>query len=99
MPSSPGITDYCTAWPDGWPSWLGGTGHEWALCCKAHDEFYAGYDGWLGYLGAHYELAQCVGGAMGAVMWLGLVSFGSALIVFRKNKLTQGRYRGPPGNR
>ena len=81
--------DHCTAWPDGWPTWLGGTGAEWAHCCAAHDEFYAGYDGWLGYLGAHWELAQCVGEvswAMAAVMFCGLLTFGSGLIVHRKNR-------------
>jgi hypothetical protein len=31
--------DYCTAWPEGWPIWLGGT--EFAVSCKIHDEFYA----------------------------------------------------------
>ncbi len=80
------MTDHCTAWPDGWPVWLGGTGTEWAHCCKAHDEFYAGYDGWLGYWGAHWELAACVGGAMGALMWAGLATFGTALIIHRRNR-------------
>lgn len=81
--------DHCTAWPDGWPTWLGGTGSEWAACCKAHDEFYAGYEGWLGYLAAHWELAQCVGEVswgMAAVMFSGLATLGWGLIVHRKNR-------------
>lgn len=84
------MVDYCTGWPDGWPTWLGGTGTEWAHCCKAHDEFYASYDGWWGYLGAHADLASCVGGAMGVVMYAGLLTLGSLLIINRKNKYRPG---------
>jgi hypothetical protein len=88
------VTDYCTSWPDGIPTWLGGTGVEWSHCCAAHDEFYAGYDGWFGYLGAHWELCQCVASAgftgMGVIMLAGLVTFGSLLIVNRKNKYKPG---------
>ncbi len=86
--------DYCTSWWDGWPAWLGGTGREWAHCCKAHDAFYAAYDGWWGYLGAHWRLAACVASAgsaaMGAIMFAGLATLGSLVIVWRKNKLSQG---------
>lgn len=86
-------TDYCTSWWDGWPAWLGGTGDEWANCCKAHDEFYAGYDGWLGYLGAHWDLAVCVGQsaswAMGGLMLAGLTTFGSLVVISRKNKIDE----------
>lgn len=80
--------DYCTSWPDGWPTWLGGTGTEWALCCKAHDDFYAQQTSldFIAYLGAHYDLAACVGGWMGVVMFLGLCAFGLPLLVFRHNK-------------
>lgn len=92
--------DYCTSWWDGWPTWLGGTGHEWAPCCKAHDEFYGAYDGWW-YIGAHWRLAECVahaaGAGMAAIMFSGLVTFGSLVIVWRKNKLSQGTKGRPPG--
>ena len=27
----------CSNWPDGIPEWLGGNGHEWLDCCRAHD--------------------------------------------------------------
>lgn len=87
----PDAIDYCTSWPDGWPTWLGGTGREWALCCKAHDEFYASYDGWLGYLGAHADLAQCVGGAMGALMYAGLATVGWLVVIAYKNTFKPGR--------
>ena len=88
------MTDYCTGWPDGWPIWLGGTGREWGeLCCKPHDLYYqqnADNLNWFDFLGAHWELAQCVGGVMGAVMYAGLCTFGLLFWINLKNK-----YRPP----
>ncbi|MCC6479995.1 MAG: hypothetical protein IT552_12395 [Sphingomonadaceae bacterium] len=85
------MTDYCTAFPDGWPTWLGGTGSDWAHCCKAHDQFYASYDGWLGYFGAHWDLATCVAQAgfapIGAVMFAGLSTVGTLFVINRKNRV------------
>lgn len=88
---------YCTGWFDGWPTWLGGNGREWSHCCKAHDEFYASYDGWSGYLGAHWDLAVCVGQVnwgMAVVMLGGLLTFGTGLIIHKKNQ-----YKGKDHNR
>lgn len=89
------MTDYCTSWPDGWPTWLGGTGEEWQHCCKAHDAFYAQQTSMdLGaYLGAHWDLASCVASVswgMAATMFAGLVTFGGALIIVRHNKYQPG---------
>lgn len=81
--------DACTGWPDGWPTWLGGTGTEWQHCCAAHDVAYASEPGLFGYLQAHLDLAQCVGSVswgMAATMFIGLVTFGSAVIINRKNR-------------
>lgn len=85
------MRDYCTWWPDGVPSVLGGNGHEWSHCCEAHDMFYNIYVGWFGYYGAHAELGRCVAAAgfpaMGSVMVAGLSTIGmvyAAYIQFKK---------------
>ncbi len=89
------VTDYCTAFPDGWPVWAGGTGQEWSHCCAAHDAFYATYDGWLGYFHAHWQLAQCVTDAgfapIGALMLAGLSTLGWLVVVNRKNRAGKAR--------
>lgn len=80
--------DWCTAWPDGIPTWLGGTGLEWQHCCKAHDLFYDTYTGWIGgYFASHWELAKCVAsagyGAMAAIMFGGLCTLGSVHLIWK----------------
>ena len=90
------MTDYCTSWPDGWPTWLGGTGDEWGtLCCKPHDEFYAQQTSLdlFAYLGAHWDLATCVASVswgMAVVMFSGLVTVGAGYVVSRHNKYQPG---------
>lgn len=52
------MQDYrCTAFLDGWPSWIGGYGDEWLKCCQIHDIAYEAGDvtAWT-----HIELGQCV---------------------------------------
>lgn len=80
------MTDYCTAWPDGWPTWLGGTGDEWRHCCKLHDAAYTHTMTWTGKLVADYHLATCVGGIMGAVMWTGVATFGALIAIHLTNR-------------
>lgn len=78
-------------WPDGWPTWLGGVGNEWAHCCKAHDEFYAsqGSLDLLAYLEAHWSLATCVASVswtMAVAMFTGLCVFGLPYLIHRHNR-------------
>ena len=89
------MTDYCTSWPDGWPTWLGGTGNEWAHCCKAHDAFYAQQQTMdlFAYLGAHWDLATCVASVswgMAVAMFAGLATLGLPYIVSRHNRYKPG---------
>jgi len=89
------MTDYCTGWPDGWPTWLGGTGSEWAHCCRQHDDFYAAQPTLdaLAYLSAHYDLAACVASVswgMAVAMFVGLCVAGLPFIVSRHNKYRPG---------
>lgn len=88
-------TDYCTSWWDGWPTWLGGTGHEWANCCKMHDEFYASQPtlDLLAFLGAHARLASCVATvnwAMAVTMFVGLCTLGFPYLLSIYNKFKGG---------
>ena len=88
------MTDYCTSWPDRLPSWLGGA--DWSACCKIHDDFYsANADNlnWFDFIGAHWDLAQCVGGVMGATMFAGLSTFGFLFWVAIKSRAF-GKGRG-----
>lgn len=66
-------TDGCTFWPDGWPTWAGGTGHEFFACCAAHDG--AGVS-WKGNI----DLFSCIshGGwpVMAAIMFFGVSTAG-----------------------
>lgn len=81
--------DACTGWPDGWSTWLGGTGTEWRHCCIAHDLAYTGNPTIADYLSAHWVLARCVGEvnwAMAATMFVGLITFGSGLIIHSRNR-------------
>lgn len=60
------MQDYeCTASPDGWPAWLGGTGDEWLGCCMAHDH---AFDAGTVTLWTHVELGHCVLEAGGWIM-------------------------------
>ncbi len=93
------MADYCTAWPDGWPRWLGGTGEEWAQCCAVHDQFYADHANslnWPEFVSSHWTLAQCVGGAMGATMFAGLCTFGLLAWISMKNKFQPGSGKDRP---
>ena len=72
----------CTFWPDGWPIWLGGTGHEWLSCCQAHD---------LAPMTSHsaYELGACVAKVspwMGFVMMVGVLLFGPIYLFIRRSR-------------
>lgn len=85
------MENYCTAWPDGWPKWMNGTGVEWAHCCKIHDEFYANQLdlNLFEYLGAHFEVGICVAKVsplMGVVMLVGLATLGLPYIIHRHNR-------------
>lgn len=52
------MQDYrCTAFLDGWPSWIGGYGDEWLKCCQIHDIAY--FIDEVTYK-THLELGQCV---------------------------------------
>jgi len=62
LPDRPFETDVCSLWPDGW----------WGEGCIAHDRDY-----WCGgtsqeRLESDWRLAQCVGGPVGLVMFLGV---------------------------
>jgi hypothetical protein len=90
--------DHCTAWPDGRPTWLGGTGTEWAHCCKIHDDFFDAQTTLdvLAYLGAHYDLAACVASEswlIALAMFAGLCSLGAPMVVGRHNKYRPGKGR------
>ena len=79
--------DYCTGWPD--QIW----GMDLRYCCARHDLFYAANAdnlNWLDFVGAHWELAQCVGGVMGATMFAGLCTFGLLSWIHFKNRLSHG---------
>lgn len=81
--------DRCTSWPDGWPSWLGGTGDEWRHCCKLHDDFYDVKRPFLEFVNGHYELAKCVWDIspwMAVVMFIGLMTIGGLHLIWIKNK-------------
>ncbi len=83
------MSDGCTGWLDGWPTWLGGTGAEWVHCCEAHDTHYAADDPVLRLLQAHLELGRCVwevSPAMAIVMVAGLFTFGTLFIIGFKNR-------------
>lgn len=82
--------DACTAWPDGWPAWLGGSGDEWRHCCIQHD---AAYEAGTSTIQSHIDLAACVGQeswTMATVMFLGLMTLGWGYIIHIRNRLTKG---------
>lgn len=60
----------CTGWPDGWPSWIGGTGDEWLHCCVAHD--LGGTDIALAQCVAHAGLWPVAAALMGGIMFIGV---------------------------
>lgn len=80
----------CTAWLDGVPTWLGGNGHEWISCCQAHDVFYETHNGWLEFIGAHWNLAKCVAATghpvMAVIMFVGLLTLGFIYLLYLKAK-------------
>ncbi len=67
----------CTSWPDGIPTWLGGSGDEWLHCCVAHDLSN------LPMLASDLELYRCVADAgywwVAIVMLIGLATVGLAV--------------------
>ena len=67
----------CTAWFDGWPTWLGGTGNEWIHCCQKHDEMYLVAHTFGEFVAAHWELCSCVATVswgMAGTMFLGVLA-------------------------
>jgi hypothetical protein len=86
------MSDYCTGWWDGWPSWLGGTGQEWMACCKAHDLAYSA--GFWSSVRGDFDLARCVttegGSAMAAIMLAGVATFGTLLKIHYANRTKTG---------
>ena len=75
----------CTFWPDGWPTWLGGTGQEWLPCCQAHDTVEM-------TTRSAVELGACVAKVspvMGLIMMVGVLVFGPIYLAFRRKRRTQ----------
>lgn len=72
----------CTWWPDGWPTWMGGTGREWLDCCIAHDLTPKSFSGdlALGVCVAH------VAPVMGVVMFLGVSTLGTLYVWARSRR-------------
>ncbi len=72
----------CTYWPDGWPTWLGGTGQEWLPCCQAHDLAPM-------TLQSAADLGACVAKVspwMGLIMMIGVAVFGPIYLATRRLK-------------
>ena len=72
----------CSMWLDGWPTWLGGTGHEWLPCCQAHDLAPQTVQSAL-------ELGQCVARidpSMGVVMALGVILLGPLYLAIKRTR-------------
>ncbi len=80
----PEVDMECTMWPDGWPTWLGGTGSEWHHCCVAHDLVPI-------TLQSNLNLWDCVSKinhSMGLIMFIGLFLFSGiyGIIKYRGKK-------------
>ncbi len=71
----------CTLWPDGWPTWLGGTGAEWLLGCQAYDLVPM-------TLQSAADLDACVAQTsplMGFVITVGVVVLGPIYLALRRS--------------
>ena len=71
----------CSLWPDGIPTWLGGTGNEWINCCQTHDHAPQN-------LQSAIDLGVCVANqgyaGMGVLMTLGVAVLGPAYLAIKR---------------
>ncbi len=71
----------CSLWPDGIPTWLGGSGGEWINCCQIHDQAPQN-------LQSAIDLGICVAdqgyAGMGVLMALGVALFGPVYLMIKR---------------
>lgn len=91
MPDLAEGVDYCTSWPD----------FVWGIdlrpCCAAHDLAY-GTAGFFGSFQADVEFGVCIASAagwgMGALMFAGVATFGTAIKIGIANRFRPGQSDG-----
>jgi hypothetical protein len=87
------MSDGCTGWIDGWPTWMGGTGDEWRHCCATHDEVYASTSNLWDILVSDFALGWCVAQisiGMGITMLVGLLTIGAGYFIHTRNTYRPG---------